>query len=85
MEKIYLVESELVLDYELNRSTKGAFKSKLKAMLEFEAQREAIKKEFADEEGFESEDTDGCYEIYLEGYYAQTHGRVSINEIPLND
>ena len=85
MEKIYLVESRLVYDYELCRSAKFAFKSEENAKREYEEQKSAIKKELDDEEGWEVEETKTSYETYLEGYYSQSHACVTITEMPLNE
>jgi hypothetical protein len=89
MEKIYLVESEVICDCELIRGTKSAFKSGIKARLQYEAEVNEIKSKYKREDWLENEKpshqpNESYYESYENGYFVQNHATALITELHLN-
>ena len=87
MEKVYLVESELVCDYELLRGYKNVYKSKENAVADYNNEKEnvsEVKEWISDEEKICEEEAGNCYEVYEEGYYSVSHGCVTLTELEVN-
>lgn len=92
MKKIYLVESDIIIDCENVRKHKAAYKEEDDARKDYENEVGVVKETFLDE----IEDNDDwvawefgdegktCFESYEEGYFSITHGVVTLTELKVN-
>lgn len=90
MEKIYLVESDIIIDCENVRKHKAAYNEEDDARKDYKNEVEIVKETFLDEIednddwGEFEDESKTCFESYEDGYFSITHGVVTLTELKLN-
>ena len=80
--KFYLVESQLVMDYEQISNRKKLYDDESKAREFFNEEKKYYEKVAIDND-WEHEKSEDCVEYFEEGYYAHNHAVVTLTELEI--